>query len=74
MRVGDVVLLYTDGLGERRDEALVVSVAALAESAGRLEGMPPDELVTTLAQRIVTDVPADDVVLLAFQVLAPART
>jgi serine phosphatase RsbU (regulator of sigma subunit) len=74
LRVGDVVLLYTDGLVERRDETLVVSVAALAEAAGRLEGMPPDELVMTLAQRIVTDVPADDVVLLAIQVLAPART
>jgi serine phosphatase RsbU (regulator of sigma subunit) len=74
LEVGDVVLLYTDGLVERRDETLVVSVAALAEAAGGLEGMPLDELVKTLARRIVTDVPADDVVLLAIQVLAPAST
>ncbi|HEX5332591.1 MAG TPA: GAF domain-containing SpoIIE family protein phosphatase [Cellulomonas sp.] len=74
LQVGDVVLLYTDGLVERRDESLVVSVATLAEAAGALQGAPPDELVTTLARRVVTDVPGDDVVLLAIQVLAPART
>jgi len=74
LRVGDTVLLYTDGLVERRDEALAVSVAALVEAAGALQDVPPDELVTTLARRVVTDVPGDDVVLLAIQVLAPAGT
>ncbi|PVU83233.1 serine/threonine protein phosphatase [Cellulomonas sp. WB94] len=74
LQVGDVVLLYTDGLVERRDEALAVSLAALAEAAGDLQGVPPDELVTTLARRVVTDVPGDDVVLLAIQVLAPTST
>ncbi|HEX7804574.1 MAG TPA: GAF domain-containing SpoIIE family protein phosphatase [Cellulomonas sp.] len=71
LQVGDVVLLYTDGLVERRDEALAVSVAALADAAGALQDVPPDELVTTLARRVVTAVPGDDVVLLAIQVLAP---
>ncbi|MGV8979176.1 MAG: GAF domain-containing SpoIIE family protein phosphatase [Cellulomonas sp.] len=73
LRVGDVVLLYTDGLVERRGEDLAVNVAALAAVAGALEGMAPDELVTALAQRIVPDVSTDDVVLLAVQVLAPER-
>ena len=71
LEVGDTVLLYTDGLVERRDEALAVSVAALADAAGALQDVPPDELVTTLARRVVTAVPGDDVVLLAIQVLAP---
>jgi serine phosphatase RsbU (regulator of sigma subunit) len=73
LMVGDTILLYTDGLVERRHEPLGDRIAALADAAGRLGDVTPDELVTALTHDIVGDEPADDVVLLAIRVLAPVR-
>ena len=65
---GDMLLLHTDGLVERRSTPLAETLAALVEAAGRLAHQRPDELVDTLLRDIVHGAPADDVVLLAVQV------
>jgi GAF domain-containing protein len=53
---GDVLLLYTDGLVERRDEPLDAGFARLADHARRLLG---DDMAAGLSE-LVSDVAADD--------------
>ncbi|MGW5781023.1 SpoIIE family protein phosphatase [Streptomyces sp. NPDC003863] len=48
LRPGDTLLLYTDGLIERRHDGLDVGVARLAADAERLAGHAPDTLVDSL--------------------------
>jgi serine phosphatase RsbU (regulator of sigma subunit) len=64
---GSTVLLYTDGLVERRDQDLdqgmARAVAALID--GRL--LPPEELVALLTDQLLADAPDDDVALLLYR-------
>jgi serine phosphatase RsbU (regulator of sigma subunit) len=64
---GSTLLLYTDGLVERRDEDLdqgmARAVAALAE--GR--HLPPAQLVGVLTDQLLDDSPDDDVALLLYR-------
>jgi serine phosphatase RsbU (regulator of sigma subunit) len=64
---GDTVLLYTDGLVERRqatfDTGLEQLVAALAELGGR----PLEALCDALLQRMLPRTPQDDVALVALR-------
>ncbi len=67
---GDVLLAYTDGLVERRDESLVVGLSRLAATAEALVRQAPidtlaDELIAMLAP-----VSRDDIALVAYQVAA----
>ncbi|HEY0216944.1 MAG TPA: SpoIIE family protein phosphatase [Cellulomonas sp.] len=66
---GDTLLLYTDGLVERRDVALDLSLERLAREAGRLAGRDPQRFVRELTAALVDGRPADDVALLAVRVL-----
>ncbi|HXH78847.1 SpoIIE family protein phosphatase [Nocardioides sp.] len=63
-----LVLLYTDGLVERRDEGLDAGLDRLLHVLEGLEGLPLDELCDKLLLTMAPD-PQDDVVLLAARVL-----
>lgn len=66
---GETLLLHTDGLIERRGTSLQDEASALVEAAGRLAHLDPAQLVSALARGLVAGQPADDVVLLAAQVV-----
>jgi serine phosphatase RsbU (regulator of sigma subunit) len=69
---GDTLLLYTDGLVERRDVAMDLSLDRLVRAAGRLAYREPQRLVEELTAELVDGRPADDVALLAVRVLERA--
>jgi anti-sigma regulatory factor (Ser/Thr protein kinase) len=63
---GATLLLYTDGLVERRDMWLDEGIARLTVEAGALGGVAPDELVERLLSALVPEGGGeDDVALLA---------
>lgn len=63
---GSLLVLYTDGLIERRGEALEVGLARLAEAAGDCARLPVGSVCSTLLQRMAPpDGYTDDVALLA---------
>lgn len=69
---GETVLMYTDGLIERRGEDLGVGLARLAEIAERELATAADEELESACRRIVqacapVSITADDVALLAFR-------
>jgi serine phosphatase RsbU (regulator of sigma subunit) len=65
---GDTVLLYTDGLVERRDQSLTVGLAELARTLSRLEMTPLDDACDELLARLLVDRPFDDVAMLAVHI------
>jgi sigma-B regulation protein RsbU (phosphoserine phosphatase) len=68
----DVLVLYTDGLIERRDRDLDAGFAALARAADDLHGRPADAVCATLMDRLLPDQEhEDDVCLLVLHVLSP---
>ena len=62
---GTTVLLFTDGLIERRDADLDEGMARLREAAADLAGAPLDVLCDQLVDRLVHGRPEDDVALVA---------
>ena len=62
---GTTVLLYTDGLIERRDADLDEGMARLRAVAAELAGAPLDVLCDELVDRLVHGRPDDDVALVA---------
>ena len=62
---GSTVVLYTDGLVERRDEALEDSIATLRTVIADLAAEPLDELVDGVLARMVPGRHEDDVALVA---------
>ncbi|MFQ1001374.1 SpoIIE family protein phosphatase [Modestobacter sp. SSW1-42] len=68
LRPGDTVVLYTDGLVERRDATLDDGLDRLVTAGGALAGRPVEELCDALLDRMAPD-HADDVALIALQVL-----
>jgi sigma-B regulation protein RsbU (phosphoserine phosphatase) len=65
-----VLVLYTDGLIERRDRDLDEGFAALARAAGDLRGRPAETVCATLMDRLLPDQQhEDDVCLLVLRVL-----
>jgi sigma-B regulation protein RsbU (phosphoserine phosphatase) len=67
----DVLVLYTDGLIERRDRNLDEGFAALARAAGDLHGQAAETVCTTLLDRLLPDQEhEDDVCLLVLRVLS----
>jgi PAS domain S-box-containing protein len=57
---GSSVLLYTDGLVERRSESIDAGIDRLADTVHDEAGTPPDRLLDVLAERLVADDSAPD--------------
>ncbi|MEU2351096.1 SpoIIE family protein phosphatase [Modestobacter sp. NPDC049651] len=62
---GTTVLLYTDGLIERRDADLDTGLERLTRHLGELADVPLQQLCDELLQRLVDGKPDDDVALVA---------
>ncbi|WP_345713925.1 PP2C family protein-serine/threonine phosphatase, partial [Kineococcus glutinatus] len=62
---GSTVLLYTDGLVERRDQDLDDGLARLCEAVADLAGATLDDLCDGILARLLPDSPEDDVALVA---------
>jgi hypothetical protein len=60
-----VVLLYTDGLVERRDQDLDAGLARLQRTLEELAGRELDELCDELLARMLPGAPEDDVAIVA---------
>ena len=67
LRRGDVLLLYSDGLVERRDRSLDDGLATLASSARGIGD--PEQVITAVLHALGTTDPEDDTCLVALQVL-----
>jgi serine phosphatase RsbU (regulator of sigma subunit) len=65
LTAGDTLLLYTDGLVERRDQSLAIGLAELARTLAALEMTPLDDACDELLARLLVDRPFDDVAMLA---------
>ncbi|TYP88119.1 SpoIIE family protein phosphatase [Blastococcus xanthinilyticus] len=65
LRRGCTVLLYTDGLVERRDSDLDAGILRLREALMELSDLPLQELLDELLERLVQGRPEDDVALVA---------
>jgi hypothetical protein len=62
LAAGDLLVLYTDGLYERRRESPDVGLARLATLAAKLYGLPPAELSQALADGMLAGAdPEDDI-------------
>jgi serine phosphatase RsbU (regulator of sigma subunit) len=62
---GTTVLLYTDGLVERRDADLDTGLDRLRTHLAELAGLPLQQLCDELINRLVAGKPEDDVALVA---------
>jgi serine phosphatase RsbU (regulator of sigma subunit) len=71
LRPGAVVLLYTDGLVERRDCDVDTGVARLRQHLAALAGRPLEQLADELLARMLPTTPGDDVALVAICVHPP---
>ena len=67
LRAGDVLLLYSDGLVERRDRSLDDGLATLARSARGIGD--PEQVIAAALQALGSTDPEDDTCLVALQVL-----
>jgi PAS domain S-box-containing protein len=67
----DTLLLYTDGLVERRDENLDVGFERLARTFGLLSSGPSSGICRQLVEGMLPGPPGDDVALLALQLVPP---
>ncbi|MEU4251589.1 SpoIIE family protein phosphatase [Amycolatopsis sp. NPDC026612] len=68
---GASVLLYTDGLVERRDEPIDDGLRRLCEAAARAHASAPEQLVTALAAALLDSGQEDDVAVLAIRLMPP---
>jgi serine phosphatase RsbU (regulator of sigma subunit) len=59
------VLLYTDGLIERRGSSIDDGMARLVHHLGQLAGRPLEELCDALLDRMLQGTPQDDVAIVA---------
>ena len=62
---GDTLVLYTDGLVERRDRSLRDVLAELPDRVAGLGAEPPEHLLDALLAELVPGGPEDDVALVA---------
>jgi serine phosphatase RsbU (regulator of sigma subunit) len=69
---GSTVLLYTDGLVERRDSTLDRGTELLVEQLRLLGGNSLEELCDGLLERLLRGTPQDDVALVAVRLGPPA--
>ncbi|WP_196250716.1 PP2C family protein-serine/threonine phosphatase [Cellulomonas sp. JZ18] len=71
LRPGDMMLLFTDGLVERRGTSLSASLAGLADLVGALPACTADELLDAVLAALVPCGAEDDVAILALRVEDP---
>ncbi len=72
LRPGDTLVMYSDGLIERRSELITVGMQRLADAATAVAtGGWPERAASELATRLGDDETADDVVVLALRYLGP---
>ena len=64
---GSTVLLYTDGLIERRDADLDAGLVRLREALLELAGRPLEKMLDELLERLVDGHPEDDVAVVAIR-------
>jgi serine phosphatase RsbU (regulator of sigma subunit) len=64
---GSTLLLYTDGLVERRGEPLDDGMARAAESLVAARALPPADLAEVLRRELLGDAPDDDVAFLLYR-------
>jgi serine phosphatase RsbU (regulator of sigma subunit) len=64
---GSTLLLYTDGLVERRDEAMDEGMTRAVEVVTGGRHLPPEELAELLTKRLLEDAPDDDVAFLLYR-------
>lgn len=69
LRPGDLLVLYTDGLIERRNSDLDADVTDLLTAADGLAGSSPEETCAALVERLVPAGHEDDVCLLVLELL-----
>ncbi|GAB3775790.1 serine phosphatase RsbU (regulator of sigma subunit) [Nocardioides ginsengisegetis] len=65
IEAGSTLLLYTDGLVERRGEDLTAGLDRLRRVAGQHHGLPPSKFLDALLGELVGARPTDDVAVLA---------
>jgi serine phosphatase RsbU (regulator of sigma subunit) len=68
---GTTVLLYTDGLVERRETSLDEGMSRLAVVLRELAGAPLDRLCDAVLDRMLRGTPQDDVALVAVRISSP---
>ena len=68
LQPGTVVLLYSDGLVERRGSTIDAGTDRLVEHLRELAGRPLDDLCDALLRRMLLGTPEDDVALLAVRI------
>ncbi|WP_104524287.1 SpoIIE family protein phosphatase [Blastococcus atacamensis] len=64
---GSTLLLYTDGLVERRDEALDEGIGRAADALVEGRHLGPAQLGALLTERLLSDAPDDDVAFVLFR-------
>jgi PAS domain S-box-containing protein len=69
LEAGDTVLLYTDGLVERREATLDAGLARLCSTLADLAGRPLEALCDELLVRMLRGTPQDDVAVVALRLV-----
>ena len=64
---GATLLMYTDGLVERRGEDIDIGIDRLLASASAVAGQPLEKLVDSVLADLCPEAPVDDVVLRALR-------
>ncbi len=70
---GATLLLYTDGLVERRGESIDEGLAALTRAAGRFSDLPLETMCDRLLTELLPEDPDDDVAMVAVRLRTPGE-
>ncbi|MET9803089.1 SpoIIE family protein phosphatase [Streptomyces sp. NPDC006368] len=68
LETGDVLLLYTDGVVERRGQDIAEGIGALTRALAGSRGLPPQRIIDRLTEEYERTIHDDDACLLAVEV------